>query len=124
VIVFENRFKDWCGRTQCLICIDGTDVHIAEPASQSSVWWSHKFNGPGIRYEVALCIKTSEIVWFRGPFPCNFSDREIFDTFLAHQLLPGEGVEADSGYNGRPQIFLPGTAKTSAEKKQKSQVQG
>ena len=33
VIVFENCFKNWCGRTQCLICIDGTDVHIAEPAS-------------------------------------------------------------------------------------------
>ena len=94
------------------------DVHIAEPASQSSVWWSHKFNGPGIWYKVASCIKTSEIVRSCGPFPCNFSNRDIFDTFLAHQLLPGEGVKADSGYSGHPQIFLPGTAKTSAERKQ------
>jgi hypothetical protein len=124
VIVFENRFKNWDGRTQCLVCIDGTDVPIMEPGNRSSIWWSHKFNGPGIRYEVGTCIQTAEIVWFRGPFPCNFSDRDIFDTFLSEKLIPGEGVEADSGYSGRPQIFVPGVAQTSVERKQKSQVCG
>ena len=103
VIVFANRFKNWDGRTQCLLCIDGTDVPILEPGNRSSVLWSYKFNGPGVRYEVGTCIQTGEIVWFRGPFPCNFSDRDIFDTFLAEKLLPGEGVEADSGYSGREQ---------------------
>lgn len=124
VIVLSNRFKNWDGQSQCLLCIDGTDVPILEPGDRSSLWWSHKFNGPGIRYEVGTCIQTGEIVWFRGPFPCNFSDREIFDSFLAERLLPGEGVEADSGYSGRAQIFLPGTAKNSLQRKQKSQVRG
>lgn len=96
VIVFENRFKNWNGKTQCLIALDGTDIPTVEPRDRSAVWWSHKFNGPGIRYEVATCIQTGEIVWFRGPFPCGCSDREIFDTFLAEKLIPGEGVEADS----------------------------
>ena len=45
VIIFENRFKKWNGKTQCLICIDGTDVPINEPGDWSSIWWSHKFNG-------------------------------------------------------------------------------
>jgi hypothetical protein len=124
VIVFSNRFKDWDGRTQCLMCIDGTDIPIFEPGLRSSIWWSHKFNGPGIRYEVGTCIRTGDIVWFRGPFPCNISDREIFDSHLSQKLLPGEGVEADSGYVGRVQIFTPGVAKTSKERKQKSQVRG
>jgi hypothetical protein len=124
VIFLANRFKNWDGKTRCLICIDGTDVHIFEPSARSSVWWSHKFNGPGVRYEVATCIHTGDIVWFRGPFPCNFSDREIFDSFLSKELLPGEGVEADSGYSGRSQIFTPGVAKTHLERKQKSQVRG
>ena len=124
VIVFGNRFKNWDGKTRCLISIDGTDVPIHEPGDRSSIWWSHKFNGPGVRYEVGVCIQTAEIVWFRGPFPCNVSDREIFDTFLAQKLIPGEGVEADSGYRGRDQIFTPGIAKTRAERKQKSQVRG
>lgn len=124
VIVLENRFKNWDGRTRCLMCIDGTDIPISEPGDRSSVWWSHKFNGPGIRYEVATCIRTGDIVWFRGPFPCNFSDREIFDTFLANKLVPGEAVEADSGYSGREQIFTPGTGKNHQHRKQKSQIRG
>lgn len=124
VIVFSNRFKDWDGTTRCLMCIDGTDVPIFEPGVRNSIWWSHKFNGPGVRYEVGTCIRTGDIVWFRGPFPCNISDREIFDNYLSTKLLPGEGVEADSGYVGRDQIFTPGVAKTSKERKQKSQVRG
>ena len=55
VIVFSNRFKEWDGQTRCLICIDGTDVPILEPGSRSLLWWSHKFNGPGVRYKVAYC---------------------------------------------------------------------
>ena len=124
VIDLNNRFKDWDGKTQCLLCIDGTDIPIFEPGDRSTLWWSHKFNGPGIRYEVATCIHTGDIVWFRGPFPCNFSDREIFDTFLAKKLVPGEAVEADSGYTGRVQIFTPGVAKNRMVRKQKSQVRG
>ena len=124
VIIFENRFKNWNGKTQCLLCIDGTDVPSYEPGSRSTIWWSHKFNGPGIKYEVGTCIQTGEIVWFRGPFPCNMSDKDIFDLFLSDKLLPGEGVEADSGYSGREQIFVPGVAKTSAERLQKSQIRG
>ena len=124
VICFGNRFKNWDGKNRCLISIDGTDIPINEPGNRSSLWWSHKFNGPGIRYEVGVCIQTAEIVWFRGPFPCNVSDREIFDTFLSKKLIEGEGVEADSGYTGRSQIFTPGVAKTSVARKQKSQVRG
>ena len=124
VIDLENRFKGWDGKNRCLMCIDGTDIPIAEPGDRSSMWWSHKFNGPGIRYEVATCICTGDIVWFRGPFPCNFSDREIFDTFLAAKLIQGEAVEADSGYTGRAQIFTPGVGKSHMVRKQKSQVRG
>lgn len=124
VIVLANRFNGWDGKTQCLMCIDGTDVPIYEPGVRSSIWWSHKFNGPGVRYEVGTCIRTGDIVWFRGPFPCNLSDREIFDSYLSNELIPGEAVEADSGYTGRPQIFTPGVGKTHKERKQKSQVRG
>ena len=45
-----------------------------------------------------------------------------FDAFLVEWLLSGEGVEADGGYLGCAQIFLPGTAKNSIHRKQKLQV--
>ena len=124
VIIFENRFKKWNGKTQCLICIDGTDVPINEPGDRSSIWWSHKFNGPGLRYKVATCIATSDIVWFCGPFPCNYNNRNIFDLFLSKKLIPGEGVKANSGYSGRPQVFMPGVAKNSVQRKEKSWICG
>ena len=124
IINLGNRFQGWDGKTRCLMCVDGTDVPIYEPGDRSSIWWSHKFNGPGIRYEVATCIRTGDIVWFRGPFPCNMSDKAIFDLYLSTYLFPGEGVEADSGYTGRAQIFTPGVAKDRKTLKQKSQVRG
>ena len=124
VIDFSNRFKGWNGRNRCLVCLDGTDVKTWEPVPRGSVWWSHKHNSAGVRYEVGTCIKTGDIVWFNGPFPCNMSDREIFDLHLSHQLAPGEGVEADSGYTGRAQIFTPGIGKTHKDRKQKSQARG
>ena len=40
----------------CLISVDGTDFRIQEPMSFSKEWSkqsdSHKFNGPGLRFEV------------------------------------------------------------------------
>ena len=39
------------------------------------------------------------IVWFVGPFPCGqWPDINIFRAHLKRKLLPGEMVEADSGY--------------------------
>lgn len=124
VIDFGNRFQGWNGKNQCLTVLDGTDVKCFEPNPRASIWWSHKYNSAGLRYEVAMCIATGDIVWFNGPFPCNMNDREIFDLDLAHRLFEGEGVEADNGYTGRAAIFTPGVGRTRTMKKQKSQVRG
>jgi hypothetical protein len=70
-----------------------------------------------------MCIATGDIVWFNnGPFPCNMSDREIFDLHLDQCLIEGEGVKADSGYTERVNIFTPGVRKTRNARKQKSQA--
>ena len=124
VIHLGNRFKGWNGDTRCLMVIDATDVGINEPSPYNPIWWSHKLNGPGIRYEVAMCIQTGHIVWINGPFPCNISDRDIFDKGLSKRLLPGEGVEADNGYKGRVQIYVPGCAQTRIARIQKSHTRG
>ena len=41
---------------RCLITLDGTDVSINEPSPFNNKWYSHKLNGPGLRYEVGICI--------------------------------------------------------------------
>ena len=84
--------------------VDGTDFSIQEPwpynKTTSAKWFSKKFQGPGLRYEVALAILTGSICWINGPFPCGVkNDCQIFKTGgLLHHLDEGERVEADDGY--------------------------
>ena len=67
--------------------IDGTDCRIQEPTPFDPLWYSHKFNGPGVRYEVGICIQTGWIVWVHGPFPAgDFPDIKIL-LFRAERVI-------------------------------------
>ena len=102
VILWSNRFKSDIGNT-CRVSVDGTDFQIYQWKPFWKGWFLHKFKGPGVRYEVGLCIQTGEIVWLHGPFPCGkWPDIKIFRRSLMHQLAAGEKVVADLGYRGEP----------------------
>jgi DDE superfamily endonuclease len=122
-IKWSNRFKNDRGNW-CLVTVDGTDFRICEPTPFSSKWYSHKFKGPGVRYEVAVAISTGYIVSIQGPFPCGwFPDITIFRNHLIHQLLPGERVEADKGYRGEPlYVSDPGDFTSLAKKAAKAEA--
>ena len=94
--------------TRYKISVDGTDFRIYQPAPFSKAWFSYKFRGPGLRYEVALSIATGEIVWTKGPFaPGIWNDIAIFNAFLRVMLEAlKEGALADGGYNGVPCITV------------------
>lgn len=54
-----------------------------------------------MRYEVGVCLRTSDIVWISGPhFPGLYNDLQIFRFDLIDILEPHERVEADDGYKG------------------------
>ena len=96
----DNRFLADYG-SACKMSVDGTNFKIQQPQIFETKWFSHKFKGPGLRYEVALNIQTGDIVWSHGPFPPGaHMDLAIFLQGLAHKLEPGERVEADKGYGG------------------------
>ena len=62
-------------------------------------WYSHKFKGPGVRYEIGVAIKSGDIVWIAGPYPCGkYNDLMIFEEGLMHELDENERVECDDGY--------------------------
>jgi len=44
--------------------VDGTDCQIQEPLLFNAKWYSHKFKGPGLRYEVGVCISTGHTFLF------------------------------------------------------------
>jgi hypothetical protein len=128
IIILENRFAgvDFNNPPplNCFISVDGFDAPINEPFPFNRKWYSQKLNGPGVKYEVAVCISTGHIVWFNGPFPAGEGDSDIFSETLSALLCEDEGVEVDGGYRGNDRMKAPNVAKSSAERKQKSVVRG
>ena len=108
----------------CMVSVDGTDFEIQEPYPFSPGWYSHKFKGPGLRYEVALAISTGDIVHINGPFPCgNYPDITIFRKKLKTMLRHGEMVEADNGYRGEYyHVRTPADYHTEEERREKAVV--
>ena len=67
-----------------------------EPTNFDPKWYSHKFKGPGLRYEVGLCIRTGHIVWAYGGLPCGeWPDLKLARNVFIHRLLPNEKALAD-----------------------------
>jgi hypothetical protein len=87
---------------QCIFnSLDGTDFRCTEKEGfpQNKRWYSHKFKGPGLRYEIALCIKTGDIVWAYGGVRCGeYNDLELARLCYTHMVDPHEKTIADSGY--------------------------
>ena len=68
---FEKRFKGSEPRVKLYVSLDGTDCSIEEQTPFSREWYSHKLNGPGLRYEIGLNIASGDIVWAYGGYPCG-----------------------------------------------------
>jgi len=122
VIRLENRFDglDGVAYTNCFMSVDGTDCPVFEPWPWDRKMYSHKLNGPGIKYEVGVCLKTGMIVWINGPFIGGTNDGTIFRKGLSRHLCVDEAVEADKGYTGDDKLRLPHMGLTSKERKMKS----
>ena len=101
LIDWERRFEGaWHYWT---FCVDGIHCPIWEPRRPFwDGWWSHKFNGAGLAYEVATAVTTGLIVWISGPFPAGrWPDDVIFKHGLAKRVRTDieKGV-CDAGYKG------------------------
>lgn len=84
---------------QIRVSVDGLDFQIYEPSPFNSCWYSFKHNGPGLRYEISLSIRTGKITSVDGPFPCgSFLDLKIFRGGIKNYLEESEMVIADKGY--------------------------
>lgn len=96
---------------------------INEQYPFSKRWYSFKFHGPGLRYEVAVCIQTGHIVWVYGPIRCGeMNDLSIFRSNLKRLLAPGEMVEADAIYRSDSRVRGPNDCVSRADKSAKSRA--
>jgi len=116
VIMWNHRKTNDRG-DDCLVSVDCIDCefqqilvpHPTEPGKKivNKALYSHKFHGPALRYEVAVSLLSSDIVWINGPFcPGDWNDLEIFRLNLMNQLEVGERIEADNGYVGEAPVYV------------------
>jgi len=64
-------------------------------------------NHAGLRYEVAVSLGASKIVWFAGGLPCGrYSDLALARSGFTDILNEGEKVLADKGYRDGGQFFI------------------
>ena len=106
---WENWFEGSIIAQHCLIHLDGTDFHIQEPSPFNPMWYSHKFKGLGVQYEVRICLQTGWIVWWNGILPCRmYPDINIAQQWLIYELDKDihEVVLADGGYKDGGQHFI------------------
>ena len=123
VISLDNRFDGIDGGvayTNCFMSVDGTDCPVFEPWPFSKTMYSHKLNGPGVKYEVGVCLMTGRIVWTNGPFVGSKHDGTIFRNGLSPLLHDDEGVECDRGYGGDDKMKTPSMGFDSKQRKMKS----
>lgn len=100
----------------CKVTIDGVDCFVE---GSNKAFYTKKLNKSAIRYELGVCIRTGDLVWIHGPFPCgDWNDLSIFRSAMKSQLPPGECVEADDGYIAEdPQVVrAPGAARFMEDK--------
>jgi len=92
----------------CFTSLDGVDFKIAEPAPFSSAWCSHKLRAAGLRYEVGLNIRTGDMVWVNGGYPCGlYPDLKLARESYVFSVGVGERTLADKGYKDSTFFILP-----------------
>ena len=110
-IIWANRLE---GDTydRCLVTVDGTHFRIKNRINKQTgnyikAWYSHKFRAAAVCYEIAVCIKTSDIVFINGPFPAATNDISIFRYKLRDMLSLFEKIMGDRGYRGDSACLTP-----------------
>lgn len=92
----------------CFCSLDGVDFKILEPQPFNPLWFSHKFKGPGLRYEVGLNIRTGDMVWAFGGYPCGeYTDLKLSRELYVLSINHGEKTLADRGYKDDKFFILP-----------------
>lgn len=120
-IIWANRLVG-DAKDRCLVTVDGTHFLINNKRIQitkklTKRWFSHKFNKAGVSYEIAVCIKTGDIVWINGPFPAGTHDLTIFRYKLKDMLLPMEHAMGDRGHRGYTKTITPCHARNCQHKR-------
>jgi hypothetical protein len=115
VIKWENRFIDGIGEER-LAMVDGTDSKIRRASPYSKKCWRYKFKCAGLRYEIAISIRTGYIAWINRPFlPGDTNVISMFQHRLMFMLADSERIGGDKGYRGESRHVYVHDGENNAE---------
>lgn len=84
------------------ISVHETDAPIQEQSPFILHWYSYKFDGPCLGYDVGLSWAVNKVEWINGPFcPGKYNDLQMFRRNRRWYLDHGEKVWADRIYSDR-----------------------
>ena len=123
------RFKAE-GSPKIPFSLDCVDCRIREPKHPryniDKGYSSHKFKKSGLRYELAIELHQSNLVWINGPFKAGSdNDLTIFRKALKKKVkkLHGKKGMADGGYEGEEDLLcLPSSLDKELEHEYKSRA--
>lgn len=95
--------------TVFIVSVDGSHFQINEPRDpnvrRNRKNYSHKGNGAGVNYEIAIALFKQRIVWINGPMEASIHDSTAFQDALMAQIPAGKRIIVDNGYEGVPEMF-------------------
>ena len=125
VIVWPPSFNnpdneaDPTTETIFIITVDGTHCKIEEPTlsafNKNKSFYSHKFNAPGLDYEIAISVHTGDCIWVSGPFPAGCPDIKVFrqENGLKTKMMEAQARSGlkqrgigDKGYHGESLLLV------------------
>jgi DDE superfamily endonuclease len=86
--------------------IDGTHCQIYEPRKDAGTkWFSYKFKGPGLAYELVVSVHTQKLIWIGGPYEAATNDIQMARKPGGILEMIPEGLKriGDKGYRGEPE---------------------
>ena len=100
--------------TTFIISIDGVHCRFHETKhatlSKDPARFSHKFSGPGIGYELALALFSSDLVWLNGPNLPSVNDLAVYQDKLKNEIPDGKKAVVDGGYGDKKDAKLSHTS--------------
>ena len=83
--------------------IDGVHCKIEEPRKfPDTMWYSHKFHGPALTYQIILSIHESKVLSIIGPYGAGNTDINVFrfEDGIKDKIPHGCCLIGDRGYAG------------------------
>jgi hypothetical protein len=104
-IVWDESLDDPSSQV-FIVSVDGTDFKVWEKKHPlftiDKGQYSHKYNHGALKYEIAIDVYRSKVVWISGPpHRGGKADKTIFEEALKGKIQPGKKVITDRVYGSK-----------------------